>query len=125
MTSDYLPNSILSSIMQLEPVKEISPNDTMLSKDKNMRHYLSVGRSALLVINAVLTARMSYAGGDAAPESILDFGAGYGRVARFLRAGFPRARVEVTDRNTDGTKWCVEILDALRCPAQRSKIVMT
>jgi SAM-dependent methyltransferase len=53
---------------------------------------------------------MSYPGGDSILATISDYGSGYGRVARFLRAAFPSARLEVTDHDMKGPKWCVENL---------------
>ena len=117
MSSDYFPRVTLGAIKQLKPVEEVSPKDTMVGKIPNMRHYFGVGRSAILIITAALTAKMSYGGGDTSPEFILDFGAGYGRVARFLRVAFAGARVEVTDHNVEGLDWCVERLGCFEMPS--------
>jgi SAM-dependent methyltransferase len=57
---------------------------------------------------------MAYAHGDKQLRTILDFGSGYGRVARYLRAAFPESRVEVTDYSTDGVDWCVDQLGCHR-----------
>lgn len=56
------------------------------------RHYLSCGASALNVILSAL--RLSRAPD---PATILDFGAGAGRVTRWLRAAFPKAAIDACD----------------------------
>jgi len=85
----------------------VAPDDEMLAPGHE-RHYFAVGRSAVVVLATALTARLGYAGGDEPIASILDFGCGHGRVARFLRAAFPDARIAVTDYNARGSRWCVE-----------------
>ena len=90
--------------------------------DDNIEHYLSCGASALNAITGVLQLA-----GSPMPHRILDFGAGAGRVTRWLRAAFPAVAVEACDvRERDVafcrdhlgvTAWtsCVEI-DALAAP---------
>ncbi len=41
-------------------------------------------------------------------DSILDFGAGAGRVTRWLRAAYPNAHLSVTDVRADNLAFCVE-----------------
>jgi cyclopropane fatty-acyl-phospholipid synthase-like methyltransferase len=58
----------------------------------NATHYFSCGRSALAVINAAITlAKID------PPRDILDFGAGAGRVTRWLAAAFPGAAIHACD----------------------------
>ncbi|HEV2098952.1 MAG TPA: class I SAM-dependent methyltransferase [Stellaceae bacterium] len=99
---------ILQKLAGLQPNQDISQNDGMYWG--NGRHYFGVGRSAALALWTALSARLQYAGGEAEPRIMLDFGCGHGRVARYIRAQFPQARVEVTDLNRDGVAWCVEHL---------------
>ena len=61
-------------------------------------HYLSVGMSALAVIERAL--------GGAKPRSILDLPSGFGRVTRFLRARYPRAAITASDLDRDGVDFC-------------------
>ena len=81
-------------------------------------NYLGVGRSALLAIITALSARLGYAGGAAPVARVLDFGCGHGRVARFLRAGFPDASIVVSDLDRAGVNWCVEQLGCMDMGAE-------
>lgn len=99
----------LDAILALEPTADIAPSDGMFQQG-NRLHYFGVGRSALLSIISALIARGQFATDDGQPRTMLDFGCGHGRVARFLRAAFPAARLEVTDHNQDGSHWCVDRL---------------
>lgn len=87
-------------------------------------HYLSVGAGALNIIIATLQlAGISRIG------SILDFGAGAGRVTRWLRAAFPDAAITVADLRKADIQFCAEKfgaktwnvggdLDSLSAPGQ-------
>jgi SAM-dependent methyltransferase len=99
-----LSNLLMDKILAIAPSQEIAPEDQMFGG--HGRHYFGVGRSAMMNIMTAMMCRMAYAGGDQSPEMILDFGCGHGRVARYLRAAFPSARVEVTDYNKQGVAWC-------------------
>lgn len=73
---------------------EVAEGDSMY--DGRDRHYLSVGMSALRVIEDAL-------GNDApAPRRILDLPCGHGRVTRVLRARFPEAAITVCDLDREG-----------------------
>jgi methylase of polypeptide subunit release factors len=68
-----------------------------LSEDDHMykgndSHYLSVGASALSVIESARGLAFAHQ-----VDNILDFGIGAGRVARWLRAVFPQAQIEGSD----------------------------
>ncbi len=74
------------------PIKGVNPElaDTDTMFDGRSEHYLSVGVSALKIIESALR--------DAAPPSrILDLPCGFGRVTRVLRARFPKAEIVACD----------------------------
>ena len=58
-------------------------------------HYLSLGLSALNVIEAAMI-------GTAAPRTILDLPSGFGQVTRMLRARYPEAAITVCDFDQEG-----------------------
>jgi SAM-dependent methyltransferase len=95
---------VIEFIRGLEVSQALSPGDRMYRSGRN---YFGVGRSALLAIMTALSARLGYAGGDQPVASILDYGCGHGRVARYLRAAFPNATVHVSDLDRAGVQWCV------------------
>jgi hypothetical protein len=72
----------------------------------NDRHYLSCGASALNVILSAL--QLSDAPG---PATILDFGAGAGRVTRWIRAAFPIAAVDACDLRAKDMDFCARTFD--------------
>lgn len=76
--------------------REIAPGDTMFEGDDT--RYLTVGRSALACIESALA--------GTTPANILDLPCGYGRVTRFLRARFPRARITACDLDRPGVEFC-------------------
>jgi SAM-dependent methyltransferase len=96
-----------TQLNNLQICEAISPAD-MMHVEGWKSHYFSVGRSALRAILAGSFARVQYPGADTPIDTILDFGCGHGRVARFLRAGFPEARIDVTDYDPGAVAWCVE-----------------
>jgi hypothetical protein len=76
----------------------IAPDDEMY--DGNDAHYLSRGASALnLIFAASELAQVS-------PQAILDFGAGAGRVLRWIRAAFPNARLGAADLREQDMAFC-------------------
>jgi len=104
----------------------LSANDAMYAG--NDRHYLSCGASALEVI--LLSLRLS---GAPEPGTILDFGAGAGRVTRWLRAAFPHAQIDACDLRSSDMDFCASTfgastwisgidLDSLRAPQSYSLI---
>ncbi len=94
----------------LEVSQVISKDDYMFMTGAAgaSEHYFSVGRSALQAINLCLDARLAYPNSDTPIESILDFGCGYGRVCRYLRAAFPHAAISVSDVYAPSAKFCAE-----------------
>jgi SAM-dependent methyltransferase len=103
------PADTIWRLFSLEICRDLAPNDIM-NLHGNERHYFAVGRSAALKIATALACRAEFAGGDAPIETILDFGCGFGRVARYLRAMLPEARLEVMDLIPEGVNWCVQNL---------------
>jgi SAM-dependent methyltransferase len=76
--------------------RAVADRDTMyLDGDA---HYLSVGLSALAIIDAAL--------GGAEPRNILDLPSGFGRVTRVLRARFPRAAITASDLDPAAINFC-------------------
>ncbi len=89
-------------------VTEISPNDTMFGGSPE--HYLSVGISALRVIE------------DAARHGppirrILDLPSGHGRVTRLLRARYPKAMITTSDIDHDGVAFTASRFGATGIPS--------
>jgi SAM-dependent methyltransferase len=84
---------------------DLAPDDGMYAG--NDHHYLSCGASALAVILSSL--RLA---GTQSPTSILDFGAGAGRVTRWLRAAFPDASIDVCDLRMSDIEFCARAFEA-------------
>jgi SAM-dependent methyltransferase len=82
-------------------ILELHDDDAMYAG--NDRHYLECGASALQVILAALQLA-----GQTTPGHILDFGAGAGRVTRWLRAKFPSASIDATDLRAPDLDFCRE-----------------
>ena len=82
-TAAISSNVLVDYVMTLNPPRDIADKDTMFGG--NRQHYFGVGRSAIMSILSAMTLRTAYLGGEQLPQTILDFGAGYGRVARYLR----------------------------------------
>lgn len=84
----------------------ISPSERMPSDD--VSGYLAVGASALRAV------RLAQASANVADfTSILDFPCGHGRVLRWLKAAYPRARLTASDVLADGVDWCSRELGAV------------
>lgn len=84
-------------------VTELSPADSMFEGLSD--HYLSVGLSALNVIEAAML-------GAAAPRRILDLPSGFGRVTRMLRARYPAAEITVCDLDRQGVEFAAATFGA-------------
>jgi SAM-dependent methyltransferase len=78
---------------------DLSDDDGMYAG--NDRHYLSCGASAL---NAILAAVQL--ADSASPRAILDFGAGAGRVMRWLRAAYPASEISSCDIRRQDMRFC-------------------
>jgi len=70
--------------------KTLSHDDQMFHG--NIEHYFSCGESALKVIQLARSAAVA-----AEPRRILDYGAGAGRVTRWLKATFPKSEIHARD----------------------------
>jgi SAM-dependent methyltransferase len=79
----------------------LHPDDVMFQG--HVEHYLSVGASALNVIDAALQVA-----GINGVMKILDFGCGAGRVTRWLCAAFPEAEISVTDLRETDLEFCAK-----------------
>ncbi len=77
----------------------LTPDDVMYENDD--AHYLSCGATALNVMLASLQLA-----NVPPPASILDFGAGAGRVTRWLCAAFPTGRLSACDLREQDMSFC-------------------
>jgi SAM-dependent methyltransferase len=80
------------------PPDTMSPDRSIFADDQmylgNSEHYFLCGKSAIDVLTAAL--RLTHV----TPQAILDYGAGAGRVTRWLKAAFPTARIYACDVRT-------------------------
>lgn len=79
--------------------EERHPGDGMFSGDTTQ--YLSCGKDALFNI-----ALAQVSAGVGSPRRVLDFACGFGRVARYLRAGFPDAEITFSDVMPVASAFC-------------------
>jgi SAM-dependent methyltransferase len=84
---------------------DISPNDTMFEGDRE--HYVSVGQSALHCIKAAMVAA-----DKSSVRKVLDFGSGFGRVLRALKAAFPEAEFTASDILAEAVNFCAKTFGA-------------
>jgi 2-polyprenyl-3-methyl-5-hydroxy-6-metoxy-1,4-benzoquinol methylase len=83
----------------LEVLQEIAPNDPMYAYSP--KRYFVAGPEALRCIHiSMLAAKLESA------ERILDFGCGFGRVLRTLKAAFPDADLTACDIREDAVEFC-------------------
>ncbi|MFJ4101455.1 class I SAM-dependent methyltransferase [Amycolatopsis japonica] len=80
----------------------IAEDDSMFAGN-NTEHYMSVSRDALRAVLAALQVT-----GRPVPKRVLDFGCGYGRVMRSLRAAFPAAELIGCDMDQAALAGCAE-----------------
>jgi 2-polyprenyl-3-methyl-5-hydroxy-6-metoxy-1,4-benzoquinol methylase len=76
----------------------LAPDDEMYEGVDD--HYVLCGASALNLILCAIDAALT------APRAILDFGAGAGRVTRWLRAAFPSAHIGACDLRAPDMAFC-------------------
>ncbi len=88
----------------------IADGDSMFAGN-NVEHYLSVSRDALRAVLAAL-----HVTGRPEPRRLLDFGCGYGRVLRSLRAAFPAAELIACDPDPVALASCAEAFGARAVP---------
>lgn len=85
-----------------EPIVDaISPTDQMFSGDETS--YMAIGKSA---IEAILPALSIVQKKDF--NKVLDFGCGYGRVGRHLRALFKDSNLDFTDIKQEAVDFCAD-----------------
>lgn len=84
----------------------ISPNDHMLTSDLD-----SYFRTSCSALEGIL-ASLEIASKEASEiKSVLDFGSGYGRVFRALKAAFPNAICTACDLMEEAARFCAETFD--------------
>ena len=93
------PPGIGETVRQVSRVA--SRLDGMMKKD-NPSHYVAVGISALAAMHQAVPRIFE----EGQPKRILDFGCGFGRVARFLAAQWPKADLMVCDVDFSGVAFC-------------------
>lgn len=81
--------------------RDVAPDDEMFLGDRE--HYYDVGDSALRCVENAL--RCAHRRKETV-RHILDLPCGHGRVMRFLRKGFPHARLTACDLNRAGVQFC-------------------
>jgi len=79
----------------------IHPDDHMFKSNPLLDDYEIVGESGLKVIHSVLAMSRKEA-----VYNVLDFGCGHGRVARYIRAMFPKANLSFSDIDPSCTDFC-------------------
>lgn len=89
----------------------IAAGDSMFRGDRD--HYFAVAGDGL---RACLHA-LQGAGHNTPPRRILDFGCGYGRVLRVLRAAFPSAELIASDMEHEGAEYCRTAFGAMNLPS--------
>ena len=87
-----------------EVCRDIHPNDNMWKPDETW--YFAVGRSGLRSVQLAID--LSWLT-DA--RSFLDLPCGYGRVARYLRAAYPGARMYFCDIDNEAADFCASTFD--------------
>ena len=92
---------MIQPVIAPQPSTEIHPDDHMWQSGKDW--YFSVGDSGLRVCR--LAIGLSWL---SKVTSILDLPCGHGRVARYLRAGFPDAKMYFCDLDTSGVEFCAK-----------------
>jgi trans-aconitate methyltransferase len=85
--------------------KTVYEDDMMYKFNQNISHYLWCGESALRVLLASISL-----GGVEAPKMVLDFGAGAGRVSRWLTAALPNSKIDACDVRDQDMKFLRETL---------------
>jgi SAM-dependent methyltransferase len=95
---------------QGEVIRDASPKDVFYS-DVFPEGYFRTGHRAL---QSIESAFHSLPATHPAPsiERVLDFGCGYGRVLRYMRAAFPEAAITACDLDTDAVDFCAATFDA-------------
>jgi hypothetical protein len=94
-----------------------SPATTVIAAGDDMfvgdaAQYFRIGREALALVRSACALA-----GCARVEGVLDLPSGHGRVARWLRAAYPTAKLAVSDTQAPGVRFCMDQLGATGVPA--------
>lgn len=82
-------------------IRDIHKNDVMFNSAQKPEHYFWVGECTVdLLLGILAQAPTTYVG------EILDFGCGYGRVGRYLKAMFPWKNITFADVDEQATAYC-------------------
>lgn len=100
----YRPNASERALL-LKVNRHIHLRDTM--NPYGDAQYFATGLSAIRNIDAAVKAS------GVTPTSILDLPCGYGRVLRFLKAKYPKARLTASDIDREGVDFCASALGAV------------
>lgn len=96
-------------------VTSIHPDDHMFKHNAYLDDYEVVGESALhVVLSALAISRKQTV------YRIMDFGCGHGRIARYLRAAFPRAMLWCCDIDQDAAEFCAREFNAISMPSTQN-----
>jgi SAM-dependent methyltransferase len=104
-----------SDLLRLGASIRLASHDEMLD-GAALDHYFGSGMSAAWAIDNIIRCRSAVAADPSFPAEVLDFGSGCGRVARFIRALYPHARVHVADLRQEDARWCVNSLGCVPAP---------
>jgi SAM-dependent methyltransferase len=98
--------------MTLETIRELAVSGEMSAADSmaksSRRHYFYTGRSNLFSIVNILNVRAGYLSRPRPIRKLLDYGCGYGRTTRWLRAALPSIELFVTDIDQAAAAWTAE-----------------
>lgn len=104
-----LVDGLWRNYRSVEIDKTIAEDDDMFKKSANgWKDYELVGESAAKV---VVSALFNVRGQNV--DNILDFGCGHGRVARYLRAMFPQAKLFFSDIDKTAWEFCATTFDGV------------
>lgn len=94
----------LPKLENLDFIRDISPDDWMMPKDRSPDWYYQRGYMGLEILaEECARARLH-------PSAILDFGCGHGCVARMLKAFYPGSQIVGMDVNPGWLNWCRDVL---------------
>jgi SAM-dependent methyltransferase len=109
MTVDIAAN-VWAAYQRAEINRSTHPNDKM--SVKGAAWYYPVGASAALSVFESLVASPTQE-----VRTVLDFGCGYGRVARHIRPMFPNATFYFSDNERDAIEFCAGQFDGTAVPS--------
>ncbi len=104
--------SLLRDYRQRHVATVIDPRDNMLSPQQTIDQYDLVGESGLRVIAGTLVMSRKEA-----VYNVLDFGCGFGRVARYIRAMFPEVQLYLCDIDEHAREFCASQFGGIPIPS--------